>query len=79
MPDMDGHHVARAIKAESRHTPVIMLTGWGMMMKAEGETAPEVDAVLGKPPRFQELNSVLNRLAGNTGNTGDPLLQQNAG
>jgi signal transduction histidine kinase/ActR/RegA family two-component response regulator len=62
MPDMDGHHVARAIKAEAPHTPIIMLTGWGAMMKADGETAPEVDAVLSKPPRIQELNNILVRI-----------------
>jgi len=62
MPDMDGHHLARAIKAESPHTPVIMLTGWGTMMKSEGEIAPEVDAVLSKPPRIQELNDLLHRI-----------------
>jgi signal transduction histidine kinase/CheY-like chemotaxis protein len=59
MPDMDGHHVARAIKAASPQTPVIMLTGWGTIMKTEGETAPDVDAVLSKPPRMQELNNLL--------------------
>jgi CheY-like chemotaxis protein len=63
MPDMDGHHVARAIKAESPHTPIIMLTGWGTMMKAEGESAPEVDAVLSKPPRIAELNALLYRMS----------------
>ena len=36
MPDFDGHHVARAIKAESPQTPVIMLTGWGAMPKQTG-------------------------------------------
>jgi signal transduction histidine kinase/ActR/RegA family two-component response regulator len=63
MPDMDGHHVARAIKAESPHTPIIMLTGWGTIMKTEGETAPEVDAVLSKPPRMEELNKLLLQMA----------------
>jgi DNA-binding NtrC family response regulator len=62
---MDGHHLARAIKAESPHTPIIMLTGWGAMMKADGETAPEVDAVLSKPPRIQELNNILVRICAN--------------
>jgi signal transduction histidine kinase/ActR/RegA family two-component response regulator len=66
MPDMDGHHLARAIKAESPHTPIIMLTGWGAMMKADGETAPEVDAVLSKPPRIQELNNLLVRITANS-------------
>jgi signal transduction histidine kinase/ActR/RegA family two-component response regulator len=61
MPEMDGHHLARAIKAEAPHIPIIMLTGWGAMMKADGESAPEVDAVLSKPPRIQELNDLLFR------------------
>jgi CheY-like chemotaxis protein/uncharacterized membrane protein len=59
MPDIDGNHVARAIKAESPGTPVIMLTGWGSMMKTGSEANPEVDAVIGKPPRMQELNNLL--------------------
>ncbi len=63
MPDIDGHQVARAIKAESPDTPVIMMTGWGTMMKEDGEETPEVDAVVGKPPRLGELNSLLLQLA----------------
>jgi CheY-like chemotaxis protein len=59
MPDMDGHGLARAIKAESPKTPIIMLTGWGGMPEAEGKSAPEVDAVIGKPPRMQELSNLL--------------------
>jgi len=60
--------VARTIKAESPHTPVIMMTGWGTIMKEDGETAPEVDAVVGKPPRMQELNDLLLRVT-NVGET----------
>jgi signal transduction histidine kinase len=63
MPDIDGHQVARTIKAASPATPIIMMTGWGTMMKEEGETASEVDAVVGKPPRIQELNNLLLQLA----------------
>jgi signal transduction histidine kinase len=62
MPDIDGHHVARTIKAESPGTPVIMMTGWGTTMRDDGETAPEVDAVIGKPPHMQELNELLLRV-----------------
>ena len=63
MPDIDGRQVARSIKAESPRTPVIMLTGWGTMIKADKETNPEVDAVLSKPPRIQELNDLLQRIS----------------
>jgi signal transduction histidine kinase/ActR/RegA family two-component response regulator len=59
MPEMDGHQVARIIKAESPKTPIIMLTGWGTIMKEEGETAPEVDAIMAKPARIDELNNLL--------------------
>ena len=62
MPDIDGHQVARTIKAESPGTPIVMMTGWGTMMKEDGEAAPEVDAVVGKPPRIQELNNLILQL-----------------
>jgi len=63
MPNMDGHQLARTIKAESPDTPVIMMTGWGALMKDDGEPAPEVDAVVGKPPHLEELNALLIRLS----------------
>jgi len=62
MPKMDGHHVAKTIKAESPLTPIVMMTGWGTIMKEEGKTAPDVDAVVGKPPRMHELNDLLLRI-----------------
>ena len=61
MPDIDGQRVARAIKAESPQTPVIMMTGWGTFME-DSEEAVLVDAVVGKPPRIQELNNLLLQL-----------------
>ena len=61
MPKMDGHQVARTIKAESPLTPIIMMTGWGTLIKDNDKTAPEVDAVIGKPPHMQELNDLLLR------------------
>ena len=62
MPDIDGQQVARTIKAESPTTPVIMMTGWGTIMKDDGELVSGVDAVVGKPPRIRELNDLLLRL-----------------
>lgn len=64
LPDIDGHHVARAIKAESPNTPIIMLTGWGTMV--EGQSSLEVDAVLGKPPRKQEISNLLCQITERT-------------
>jgi CheY-like chemotaxis protein len=68
MPDIDGHYVARTIKAESPETPIIMLTGWGTMLEVDRATADEVDAVLGKPPRAQELSNVLSQIMARSAN-----------
>lgn len=62
MPLMDGHAVARAVKAESPATPVIMLTGWGAFLNNDGDVPTEVDGVLSKPPRLQEIRSMLRRV-----------------
>jgi signal transduction histidine kinase/ActR/RegA family two-component response regulator len=63
MPQMDGHQLARTIKAEAPQTPIIMMTGWGTMMKEDGESAPGVDVLVGKPPQIQELNNLLLSVA----------------
>ena len=63
MPEMDGRQVARTIKTESPHTPVIMMTGWGSMMNEEGQPPVDVDAVVGKPPRMTELNELVLQVA----------------
>jgi len=73
MPDIDGHRVARSIKADSPNTPVVMLTGWGAKMQADGETVPEVDALISKPPRILELNSLLLELAGREAGSASPM------
>ena len=62
MPGLDGYQVARSIKAASPATPVVMLTGWGTAIKENGETASEVNAVVGKPASVSELNNLLLKL-----------------
>jgi CheY-like chemotaxis protein len=62
MPEMDGKQLARNIKIQSPETPIIMMTGWGTMMKADGESAGDVDALIGKPVRLIELNNLLLKL-----------------
>lgn len=62
MPHMDGREVARMVKRESSATPVILLTGWDQRMKAEGDLPAQVDYVLSKPPRVNELREVLRQV-----------------
>jgi CheY-like chemotaxis protein len=70
MPYVDGRKVAKAIKNDSPSTPVILLTGWGQRLVAEGDIPPHVDRVLNKPPRLRELRAALAELAGTTVSAG---------
>ncbi len=62
MPYLDGRQVAKTIKQESPDTPIVMLTGWGALLKEEGSAPDQVDVVVTKPPRSRELRAALNRL-----------------
>ena len=66
MPYLDGNQVSKAIKNESS-TPIIMLTGWGTIMKEDGDLPTQVDGVLCKPPKISELFDVLRRVTSSRG------------
>jgi PAS domain S-box-containing protein len=61
MPYVDGRKVAAAVKGLSAATPVILLTGWGQRLVAEGDIPPHVDRVLSKPPKLRELREAMAR------------------
>jgi len=67
MPYVDGRKVASAVKSVSPSTPVILLTGWGQRLVAEGGVPAHVDRVLNKPPKLRELRAALAELAGGSG------------
>ncbi|HTV41744.1 MAG TPA: ATP-binding protein [Candidatus Sulfotelmatobacter sp.] len=62
MPLVDGNAVARTVKKESATTPVVMLTGWGVFLKNDGDVPSEVDGILSKPPRIKEIRSMLRKV-----------------
>jgi CheY-like chemotaxis protein len=62
MPYVNGRQVAAAIKGMSSSTPVILLTGWGQRLVAEGDIPPHVDRVLNKPPKLREIREALAQL-----------------
>jgi len=70
MPYVDGRKVASAVKNESPSTPVILLTGCGQRLVAEGDIPPNVDRVLNKPPKLRELRAALAELAGSAVSVG---------
>ena len=62
MPYVDGRAVAVAVKAWAKTTPVILLTGWGQRLVADGDVPEHVDRVLSKPPRLREVRAALGQL-----------------
>ena len=62
MPYIDGRKVASAVKMLSPSKPVIMLTGWGQRLVAEGDVPPHVDRVLNKPPKMRDIRGALAEL-----------------
>jgi signal transduction histidine kinase/ActR/RegA family two-component response regulator len=64
MPHVDGRKVASTIKASVPTTVVLMLTGWGRRLVAEGDIPPGVDEVLSKPPKLVELRAALSNHLG---------------
>jgi signal transduction histidine kinase/ActR/RegA family two-component response regulator len=64
MPYVDGRQVVASIRSMSPGTPIILLTGWGQHVANDNEQAPQVDRLLGKPPRIRELRTALAELTG---------------
>lgn len=59
MPGMSGDQLAADLKKKAPDTPVIMLTGFGDMMDAVGEKPKNVDAVLSKPIKRENLQKAI--------------------
>ena len=49
MPQMSGEQLAVAIQAVAPALPVILMTGFGDLLKASGELPPHIRAILSKP------------------------------
>ncbi|HXI48004.1 MAG TPA: CHASE3 domain-containing protein [Steroidobacteraceae bacterium] len=59
MPYVDGRKVSSAIKTAAPETILLMLTGWGQRLVADGDIPSHVDRVLSKPPKLRELREAL--------------------
>lgn len=59
MPEMDGDQLAREVKKRKPAVPVILLTGHGESMLAEGERPAGVDLVMSKPFTMSGLQKAL--------------------
>ncbi|MDI6826913.1 MAG: response regulator, partial [Armatimonadota bacterium] len=59
MPTMSGWQVAREIKNIEPTTPVVLLTGWGTSVHQSELENSDVDLVLSKPIKFEDLSSIV--------------------
>jgi CheY-like chemotaxis protein len=69
MPKLNGLQVARVCKTLRPAVPVVMLTGWGVLLTEEELAEHGVDEVLSKPVR---LDQVLGAVAAVRARTAGP-------
>ena len=59
MPELNGDELALAVKQLKPGIPVVLLTGFGELMNAEGERPAGVDIIVSKPFNLDTLRSAL--------------------
>lgn len=64
MPDMSGDEVAIKIKNARPDMPILLVTGFGEVMKDTGESPVGIDAILSKPVSHEELHDAIAKLMG---------------
>jgi len=62
MPKMGGEQLAVAIQAVAPALPVILMTGFGDLMKASGKMPPHISAILCKPITEASLREALAKV-----------------
>ena len=62
MPKMGGDELASIVKQMPRRVPVIMVTGFGVLMTSAGEVPPGVDLVVPKPVTRAALLEAIARV-----------------
>ena len=64
MPGMSGWQVAEAVKAAQPQVPVVLVTGWGVEVRADQLQTHGVDRVMTKPFRFEDVQDVVASIRG---------------
>jgi PAS domain S-box-containing protein len=70
MPEMNGDQLAAAVKEIAPRTPVILVTGFGDMMQANGERPDGVDLVVSKPVSHNALRQAVRRVSAELASAG---------
>ncbi len=72
MPRMNGDQLAAAVRLARPDTKIILLTGFGEVMAAQGEMPDHVDLVVSKPVTVTQLRAAVARLFGSSRGVSDP-------
>ncbi|MGH8017462.1 MAG: hybrid sensor histidine kinase/response regulator [Opitutaceae bacterium] len=67
MPGMTGDQLAMRVREYQPSLPVVLLTGFGSIIKQSGEQPPNISEVLPKPLSQQMLREMLVRYGGSSG------------
>ncbi len=62
MPDMSGDKVAEEIKKAQPNVPIVLLTGFGDVMKDAGECPFGIDKILSKPISEHDLLAAIDKV-----------------
>lgn len=63
MPGMSGAELATALRHQTPHLPVILVTAYAEMLDSWGADLSSVDCVVSKPFRLEDLRRVLEKVA----------------
>lgn len=64
MPNMDGHDLLKAIKAEHPSMPVVVVTGYSGADTRDEVLSEKADGFLSKPFKVNDIQSLLTSLLG---------------
>jgi CheY-like chemotaxis protein len=70
MPGMNGDQLAAIIKEMTPGMPIILLTGFGDMIQAQGEEIVNVTTIVSKPVTITDLRGAVERATDKDGMTG---------
>jgi len=62
MPGMSGWEVCKAIKEMSPHTPVGMITGWGVEVDQAKVEENGIDFIIPKPFQFDQISKIVDEI-----------------
>jgi len=64
MPKLNGDQMVAAIRKEGTEIPIIMMSGFGVVMQASNELPPGINVLLPKPVSVKALEEAIAKACG---------------